>query len=251
MVAVSQSGESAETVRLLEANRRASAVIAVTNTPGSTLAREADAVLLTRAGSEFSVSCKTYVATLMMLRWLGDALCGDPTEESREKLASSVGRVSAYLTGWRQHAAALAARLEKITDLFMVGRGSSLAAVSAGALITKESAHFHAEGMSSAAFRHGPFEMLSGKIFVAVFSGSEKTRSLNQRLCRDIQESGGNAEMIGEDSSFACFRLPDHDDSIRPILEILPIQMMTIALAALGGREAGKFERAAKITTVE
>lgn len=251
VVAVSQSGQSAETVRLLEINRGASPVIGVTNTPGSALAQQAQAALLTRAGSEFSVSCKTYVTTLMALKWLGDALCGASADQSRHELESSVGLVSTYLAGWRAHATELASRLEGIEDLFVVGRGASLAAVGAGALIIKESAHFHSEAMSSAAFRHGPFEMLSGKIFVAVLAGDEKTRELNEKLSRDIRDSGGQSDIIGEDSSLAAFRLADGGSSVRPILEILPLQMITIALAALGGREAGKFERATKITTVE
>lgn len=251
VVAVSQSGQSAETVRLLEVNGGASPVIAVTNTPGSALAQQAQAALLTQAGSEYSVSCKTYVTTLMMLKWLGDSLCRRSAEESRYELEASVPLVSRYLSGWRSYVAELGARLEGIDDLFVVGRGPSLAAVGSGALIIKESAHFHAEGMSSAAFRHGPFEMLSGRIFVAVFSGDEKTRDLNQRLCRDIRASGGDAESIGEDSGLACFRIAEQGSGVMPILEILPIQMVTIALAALAGREAGKFERAAKITTTE
>lgn len=251
VVAVSQSGQSAETVRLLDVNQGRAAVIAVTNTPGSALAKQASASVFTRAGSEYSVSCKTYVSTLVALKWLGDLLCGRAAEQSWKELESSVDLVSKYVAAWRSHVAELALRLSGITDVFVVGRGPSLAAAATGALITKESAHFHAEGMSSAAFRHGPFEMLSGNIFVAVLSGEEKVRALNQRLCVDVRASGGKAELVGDDSEFVPFRLAQHEVSIRPILEILPIQMMTLALAALAGREAGKFERATKITTIE
>ena len=251
VVAVSQSGQSAETVRLLEVNRNESPVIAVTNTPRSVLAERARATLFTRAGSEFSVSCKTYVATLVVLKRLADILCGKPGEGSDRELWGAVDLVSGYLSRWKNHVEELVSRLRDIGDLFVVGRGASLAAVGAGALITKESAHSHAEGMSSAAFRHGPFEMLSGKIFVAVLSGDEKVRALNKRLCSDIQATGAKAEMIGEESGIESFRLAQHDASVRPVLEILPLQMVTIALAALAGREAGRFERATKITTIE
>jgi len=126
-----------------------------------------------------------------------------------------------------------------------------LAAVGTGALIVKESAHFHAEGMSSAAFRHGPMEMLSDETFVVVFSGDHRTRKLNLRLLSDVRQEGGRAELVGETAALDCFRLPDHASSIRPILEMLPIQMITLALAARVGREPGKFERATKVTTTE
>ena len=250
VIAVSQSGESGEMVRLTRINKGAP-VIAVTNTPESTLARHAAATMVTRAGREFSVSCKTYAAALMMLQWVGDALCGQDPEPSRLKMKQAAGAAAAYLADWKRHVADIAERLRGIRDLFLVGRGTSLAAVGAGALVIKESDHFHAEGISSAAFRHGPFEMLSGELFVGVFSGDEKTRELNQGLLADIRQAGGRGELIGETSTFESFRVGKYDPAIRPILEMLPVQMITIALAALAGREAGKFERAAKITTTE
>ncbi len=250
IVAVSQSGQSAEMVRLAEVNRKRSPVIAVTNTPGSALAEHATAVLFTQAGSESSVSCKTYVATLMGLKWLGDILCERDVRQSRRELKHAAPAVAAYLADWKSYVLALAHRLEPIRHLFLVGRGASLAAVGTGALTIKESDHFHAEGMSSASFRHGPFEMLSAETLVIVFSGDAKTRELNRRLLADIRQQGGRAELIGEKSSQKYFRLAD-DSGIRPILEILPVQMITLALAALVEREAGKFERATKITTTE
>lgn len=250
VVAVSQSGESAEMVRLAQVSQGAP-VIAVTNTSGSTLAKHSATTLVTRAGSEFSVSCKTYVTTLMMLQWLGDALCGLSEEQSRRKLRDAAGGVAGYLADWKKHVRDVADRLNGIRDLFLVGRGASLAAVGAGALVIKESDHFHAEGMSSAAFRHGPLEMLSAEVFIGVFLGDEKTRKLNEALLADIRQAGARGELIGEASTFESFRLEEHAPAIRPILEILPVQMITIALAALAGREAGKFDRATKITTTE
>ena len=251
IIAVSQSGQSAEMVRLAEVNRKRSAVIAVTNTPQSPLVEHSTAALFTQAGREFSVSCKTYVTALMVLKFLGDVLCGRDPKQSRRELKSTAPSVAEYLSRWSKHVELLANELHLIRHLFFVGRGASLAAVGTGALIIKESDHFHAEGMSSAAFRHGPFEMLNEDTFVVVFSGDDKTRDLNHRLLADIQQSGGHAEFVGEDSSLQPFRLDDRGESIRPILEILPVQMITIALAALANREAGKFERASKVTTTE
>jgi glutamine---fructose-6-phosphate transaminase (isomerizing) len=251
IVAVSQSGQSAEIVRLCEVNRRRSPVIAVTNTPESVLARQATAAIFTQAGREFSVSCKTYVTALMALTWLGDILCQRDAGQSVRELENAPPAARAYLAEWEQHVTSLIDHLTGSRHLFLVGRGASLAAVGTGALIVKESAHFHAEGMSSAAFRHGPLEMLSEETFVIVFSGDDKTRDLNRRLMADIQQRSGRDALVAADSALACFRLADHCSNVRPILEILPIQMITIALGALAGREPGKFERAAKVTTME
>ena len=251
IVAVSQSGQSAEMVRLAEVNRKRSAVVAVTNTRESPLVQYATAALFTEAGREFSVSCKTYVTALMALKWLGDILCERDPKQSRRELKHTAPAVASYLADWRDYVTSLTSTLHRIQHLFLVGRGASLAAAGTGALIVKESDHFHAEGMSSAAFRHGPLEMLSDATFVVVFSGDAKTRDLNYRLLIDIQQGGGHAELVGENSHLECFRLTDREDSIRSILEILPVQMITLALAAIAGREPGRFELATKVTTTE
>src|SRR3984893_7810371 len=152
IVAVSQSGQSAEMVRLAEVNRKRSAVIAVTNTPESPLVEHATAALFTQAGAEFSVSCKTYVTALMALKWLGEVLWPRDVKQRRRELKHAARAVAAYLADWKEYVLSLAKDLSDIRYLFFVGRGESLAAVGTGALIIKESDHFHAEGMSSATF---------------------------------------------------------------------------------------------------
>lgn len=251
IVVVSQSGQSAEVVRLLEMNDGRSALIGVTNTPKSPLARKADAALLMRAGTEFSVSCKTYLASLLTLRWLGDVLCNNNLQHIREELTQAAPAVRAYLAQWENHVNELLDLLKGSRHLFLVGRGPSLAAVGTGALIVKEADRFHAEGMSSAAFRHGPLEMLSRQMFVLIFSGNGKTRDLNLSLLGDIEKQRGRAALISENAAGCACCLPSGPASIQPVMEILPVQMITLALGAQAGREPGRFEFASKVTTKE
>jgi len=88
-------------------------------------------------------------------------------------------------------------------------------------------------------------------MFVLVFAGEEKTRDLNVRLLQDILEQDDRAELVGEIASTAAFQVPQLTLSLTPILEILPVKMTTLALAAQVGREPGRFELATKITTIE
>jgi glucosamine--fructose-6-phosphate aminotransferase (isomerizing) len=251
LVAVSQSGQSAEVVRLLKLNRGKSPLVAITNTADSPLAKQADAAILTRAGKEFSVSCKTYVTALAGLKWLGDVVCQRDLRHSRRELLDAAPSVREYLENWKQHVRGFLEHLDGVRHLFLVGRGASLAAVGTGALIIKESTHFPAEGMSSAAFRHGPFEMLGDEILVLIFAGAKNTRDLNTGLLGDIGEQRGRAVWVGEDATFAPCVLPVAPLSIEPILEILPVQMITLALAVRAGREPGRFSLATKVTTKE
>jgi glutamine---fructose-6-phosphate transaminase (isomerizing) len=251
VIAVSQSGKSAETVRLLELNAGRSTTIGVTNWPDSPLAQGADYAVLTAAGDEYTVSCKTYVSAQMALRLIGAALCSGNLAARLAEMGIAADAVEQYLGSWKKHVAELVEILRGIRDVFLVGRGASLAAAQTGGLILKESAHFHSEGMSSAAFRHGPFEMLHAGIFVGVFAGAKQTRPLNDGLVQDIQQTPAKAAMISEDAEPGWNRLPSVPELLRPIVEILPVEMMTLALATLANREAGKFDRATKVTAVE
>ena len=250
LIAVSQSGRSVEMVRLLDAAARVR-TIGVTNTPESPLATRADFTILTRAGTESSVSCKTFVATLVALEWLGAALRGADRIEIESTLRDGAPAVQSYLAGWEAKVGILVNLLDGVRSLFVTGRGASMAAAGTGGLILKESAHFHAEGMTCSAFRHGPFEMSGPGVFVLVFAGDPKTAALNANLVLDVRNAGGNAALVGPQSDVDVFRIPLTAPAIRPVLEKLPVQMISLALAALAGREPGIFRLLTKVTTIE
>ena len=248
-IVVSQSGASAETLRLLD--RGGAFIVGVTNTEGSPLAERADLAIYTRAGQEAAVSCKTSVTAMAALEWMGGRLCGANPMHTRADLDSLPPAMEAYLTHWQDHVRALAPMLAGIRSFFAVGRGRSLAAAGLGGMIQKEAAHLHGEGMGSAAFRHGPFEMLGPDIFVLVFEGDAAVSSMNRALFRDVQAAGARAALCGFGGGGGPFALPPVAESVRPILELLPTQMVSLALAGLAGREPGRFERITKVTAVE
>jgi glucosamine--fructose-6-phosphate aminotransferase (isomerizing) len=251
LVIASQSGRSAEIVRLLERVQGRADSLAVTNTATSPLGRQSTAALLTHAGEEATVACKTYVAMQLALAWLGAVLSGDDPARAREELASLPEQAAAYLRAWRAHVDSLSSILSGIRSLYFVGRGPSLAAAGSAGLITKEATHRPAEGMSSAAFRHGPMELLDESVFVLAFAGPAATRTLNETLVLDVGAAGGRAHLVSEDAEVAAFRLPPVPEDALPVVELLPVEMVTLALAALDGREAGDFRIGGKVTTTE
>jgi glucosamine--fructose-6-phosphate aminotransferase (isomerizing) len=249
VIVVSQSGASAETVRMLDRERPL--YVGVTNTPGSPLERRSAITVMTRAGEEAGVSCKTAVTSVAAAHWIGEHLAGSDLDAVRAALETVVPAAEAYLNNWCEHVAALVNELEGIRHLFVVGRGTSLAAVGLGSMIQKEAAHFHGEGMSSAAFRHGPFEMLGPDSFVVVYEGDPDVAFMNRGLLQDVLATGARGALCGSGISKGPFALPPVPDPVRPILEMLPPQLMSLALAYRAGREPGKFERITKVTTVE
>jgi glucosamine--fructose-6-phosphate aminotransferase (isomerizing) len=251
VVAVSQSGQSVEILQLLEQARGRATIVGVTNTGGSPLALKSDALLLTYAGNEHSVSCKTYVATLAAAAILGDLLTGKNPHATLAALDAGVTAITLYLSHWQEYLGSALQYVQGVRHLILTGRGISLAAAGTGGLIIKESAHFHAEGMSSAAFRHGPLELLSPAILVLVFAGVGATVQLNANLVADIRELGGHAELITTAGNESVFSLPVVPDICLPLLEIVPIQLISLALAIQNDHVPGRFTHGQKITVVE
>lgn len=255
IVVVSQSGRSGEIVRLVEQASGRATLIGITNDPASPLAQRAAHCLVTGAGDEATVSCKTYVSALIALAWLRGHLLGEELGPLREQLARAPG----WVTRWFDEVGPLgraieaqASGLDGCEHVFLVARGPSLAAAGEGALIIKEASQVHAEAMSAAAFRHGPLEMAAAGMVVVIYEGGEPTAALNRKLAQELDATGARVILVGPSAPAGAFRVHEGVPvDVRPILEVLPAQLLSLALAATRGREAGLFQRATKVTTVE
>ena len=251
VVAVSQSGASAEILQLLKMIPPQATLIGVTNTAGSPLAARADALLLTRAGTENTVSCKTYITALAALAVLEALLTGRDPGAVLSGLGSLPEALAGYLSGLPEYLEPLEKRLQAVQYVTLAGRGASLAAACTGGLIIKEAAHFPAEGMSSAAYRHGPLNMASPQTFILVYEGQDPTRALNRSLVADIQKVGGLAALVETAPGRDVFHLPPVPPLGLPILETLPAQVLSIALARLHDHVPGQFSWGSKVTSTE
>jgi glucosamine--fructose-6-phosphate aminotransferase (isomerizing) len=86
---------------------------------------------------------------------------------------------------------------------------------------------------------------------VLVLAGDQRTAVLNEGLVRDVRNAGGKAYIVGPHSDLDALRIPDVAAAIRPILEILPLQLLSLSLAARAGLEPGNFKLLTKVTTIE
>ena len=157
---------------------------------------------------------------------------GGSRRRSLREMAEAAPAAASYLKRWKAHVGSLVTSLDGKRQLYLVGRGPSLAAVGTGGLIIKESDHFAAEGMSSAAFRHGPMEMISPQLFVLVFRGIPPTVALNARLVQDIRAAGADAALIDESAAPDVFALPPIPPAVLPLLET---DLLDIADACVNG----------------
>jgi glucosamine--fructose-6-phosphate aminotransferase (isomerizing) len=263
VVAVSQSGETADTLASVRlAKSRGVPVWAVTNVVGSTLAREADRVLYTRAGPEVAVaSTKAYTTQLLVLTLLAHALAETVDRPTGPLLAELMGLPHAG-AAWLEadHGIrAVAERIRHVPSLFYIGRGVDYALALEGQLKLKEISYIHAEAYPAGELKHGTLALIEpGVPVVAVVSG----RNLLPKVHSNIQEvKARGAWVVGitterlaaelQDVLDVIITVPDRDDRVMPALVALPLQLLAYETAVARGLDVDKPRNLAKSVTVE
>jgi glutamine---fructose-6-phosphate transaminase (isomerizing) len=263
VVAVSQSGESAEMVRLarligeIPAGERP-AVLAVTNGSNNELASLSDMTIDTRAGAETGPSTMTFAAALVALSAIGSILAGTPieaalarTEGEGELAAAAIERLLAD----QSLAEELATRLGPRAVTVVLGRGPARAAAEMGALTLKEAVGLAVESLETAQFRHGPLELAGSDLAAIVIATEQETLELDVALADELAKDGSAVLVIARGSSGPpdALRIDvgSADRTILPAVSIVPIQLLAWRLAVMSGREPGAYVRASKVTTHE
>jgi glucosamine--fructose-6-phosphate aminotransferase (isomerizing) len=252
LVVVTQSGESAEPVRLVETLGGGSLIVSVTNGLDNSVARRSTLALDLVAGLEKTVSTKTYVSTLVALVALVRALAGEPEAPMASEVDGAIDELERLLAARDALVAPLVDAVHGRPDLQFVARGPSLATAHEAALILKEAAHRPAEAVSGGHFRHGPLELVSQRGAYVFFAGAPPTRPLMLRLCREVARWGGRVVWVGPEGD-EPFRVPleELDPYLLPVLEIVPIQLLAWSLARSEGRTIDSFEKLTKVTRTE
>jgi glutamine---fructose-6-phosphate transaminase (isomerizing) len=251
----SQSGKSAEIVHLLDNLKPHSpgCILTFVNDGSSPLASRADICLHINAGLEATVSTKTYINTLAVNLLAAVKLTGGDVDAAIADLRMTANAMEHYLSKWETHVDQLDSQLGEYSQIFILGRGNSMSAVWTGSLINKEAAKCAFEGLNAAEFRHGPLELVSREFAAIILAGSPQTISLNRNLGLEIISHGGRVYWVdsNQDPDLFTLLLPETTDFARPLVEILPFQMLTLAMAKRKGIEAGLFRYVGKVTDRE
>ena len=255
----SQSGKSAEIVSALDFGRdqRPAALLAAVNDLNSPLAQAAasfgglSACIPIHADVEKTVSTRTYTNSLAVGQLAAFALLEKDVESARVSLQQTAAYMDEYLSTWEDRVQKLGQQIGFPKRLALLGRGASMAAVYTGALILGEAAKFMATPYQAGEFRHGPLELANPDLTLLLFAGPAETRGLNRRLLDDLRGYKVNAYWIGADPAEWLIDLPEVPAIGRPLMEILPIQLLSIHLARQIGVEPGHFFRTGKITLFE
>ncbi len=266
VIAVTQSGETADTIAPTRyARERGCPIVAVTNTVGSAITREADAVLFLQAGPEVAVAASktftTQVATLVMIAAAIAAARGSlPRDEER-----TLGRALRALPDAAQRAldasagvGAVAGRYAGSRGFMFIGRGTSYPAALEGALKLKEVSYIHAEGYAAGELKHGPISLLDADcplvavatrspVYDKVVSNVMEGRARDARVIAVATEGDAEIEAYADDVLW----VPDTLEALSPILAIIPLQLFAYHMAVARGNDVDQPRNLAKSVTVE
>ncbi len=253
MIAVSQSGETADLLEAVRAAKRKGAkVLAIVNVIGSTLARLADHILPMNCGPEICVlSTKSYTAQVALLLLLAYADAGRAAE-GKQSIRNAAAHVRDVLSENAPKAAALAQRFKDQRDMFLIGRDLAHSIALEGALKIKEVSYIHAEGFAGGELKHGTIALIEpGVPTIALVT--ESTRKLIISNAMEIKARGGTIVGIGSEPSevFDDFLRVPETGQANPLLMILPIQLLAYHLALARGCDPDKPRNLAKSVTVK
>jgi glucosamine--fructose-6-phosphate aminotransferase (isomerizing) len=266
VIGISQSGETIDTIQAIrEAKRRGARVVAVTNIMDSSLARESDAVIYTRAGLEVSVaSTKVFLAQVAALELLAlrlaqlrDTVPASDVDAHFLGLNAVAAQVATVLTR-RSSVEDVAKQLLGARDFFFLGRHVGFPTALEGALKLKELSYLHAEGYPAGELKHGPLALIEpGVVVVAVVTDPAMHEKMLSNLA-EVKARGATVVAVAtdDDESIAAIadyvlRVPATEPMFSPMVDVVPLQLFAYAMARGLGRNIDRPRNLAKTVTVE
>ena len=265
-IAVSQSGETADTLASLRlAKQKGARVLSICNVLGSTIARESDVVLYTQAGPEISVASTkaftTQVLIFILLKfYLQKVLFGENTEKEVKRLLKLVDELKSFLEKLRKEVKAIAERWYKTENALYLGRNILYPIAMEGALKLKEIAYIHAEGYAAGEMKHGPIALIeekvptvivaakeTGIVYEKTLSNAEEVKSRRGPIIAVVSEGAEEFKKLADE----LIEVPLTSYEMLPIFYVIPLQLIAYEIAALRGCDIDKPRNLAKSVTVE
>lgn len=269
VVAITQSGETMDTlIAVRHARELGAQVLAIVNTHGSTIAREADAVLYTHAGPEVAVaSTKAFVAQITAAYLLGLYLAqlrgnkySDEVVTYLDELMKMPARIHEVISRGDQ-VKELANSMKDVTSVLFMGRHVGYPIALEGALKLKELTYIHAEGFAAGELKHGPIALVEEGQTIFFIVPTPRRPLMHSKVISNIREvsaRGARVICIAEDGdeavtglADAVIRIPETPTLLHPLVSVVPLQIFAGALAAAKGLDVDRPRNLAKSVTVE
>ncbi len=265
-IAISQSGETADTLAAIrEAERRGARILAITNVVGSTLSRDADDVLYIRAGPEIAVaSSKAYLTMLVALQMLALDLGlrrGTVTAAEAGALIQQLKMLPAKaqdVLDREDQIVALAKKIAPAEHVFFIGRGLDYAVAMEGSLKLKEISYLHSEALAAGELKHGTLALVTKDTPVIALLTQRHVQEKMMSNIQEVKARGGPVIAVAYDGDRevakhvdTVIRIPETADLLAPVLAIIPLQLLAYYVAKERGNDIDQPRNLAKSVTVE
>ena len=245
VIALSRSGKSVEIVKLLDKAEKAGAhVVGVTNTPGSPLGKRAEAVLRLNTAFDHNISITMYSALTLVGGLLAAETLGTLNEALAKGLQQTLVECENLLPAWRDKVEAHT-WFEPETPTYLLARGAGMASASETRLLWEEGAKAPACAMTTGGFRHGPQEILAGKVRVGLWIDEQVLREQDLALAADLKTRGARVMVIGRDvpadAADLVLPVPPTPPGWQFLADIMPGQVAAERLARARNADCDNF----------
>lgn len=255
VIFITQSGETADTIKALKVAKKVSETLAIVNVVGSSITREADHVIFTRAGPEIGVAAtKTYISQLICIYLLVAHL--SENEELIEKLYS-IPELAEESLKREDDIKVIAKKYKKAKDFFYIGRGFNYPTALEGALKLKEITYIHAEGYPAGELKHGPLALIEDGIPVVGILPPGPSHAKTYNNLEEIRARGAHMIILGSDDDEEIDDVHDKllfnpivDELIAPLIYIIDLQLLSYHISVEKDIDPDKPKNLAKSVTV-
>ena len=266
LIAVSQSGETADTLAALEEGRRCGChLLALTNTVDSSIARKADAQIYTRCGPEISVTTTkcflTQIEAFYLLAIHLAASLGRINAREAEELlrpAFAIPQQIETVIAQERHIEKIARKYGKARDFLYLGRGINYPVALEGALKLKEISYIHAEGYSAGEMKHGPIALIDDEMPVVVIIPNDNVFDKTLSNLKEVESRNGRIIAVTdqrtaelEEVAWEIIDVPATNRFLMPVLTTVPLQLLAYHIAVYRGTDVDQPRNLAKSVTVE
>lgn len=254
----SRSGETVEVVKLSQVLTEANIpFVAITNEPESTLARQARHIVWSNSRKDELVSINIVTGMMLTTLILAAEVAGQ-LEAVRPVLDQLTTAMDDTIALASQRAEAIVSLFEPIRPIYLLARGTSKGSAFCARLVLEEVARRPGVCLESSDFRQGPIEVVDERFGAIIFVAESQLGQLDLSLAQDILANGGRVMAVGSDlttigasDSLLTFPLASLPAAFRPILEVVPAQVLAYKLAERQGREPGRARYITKVITSE
>ncbi len=266
IIAISQSGETADTLAAVElAKAKGATIFGICNVVGSSIARASHAGSYTHAGPEIGVaSTKAFTAQVTVLTMMALSIArkrGVLPESKYQSIAIELSKIPekvAQVLKSNDHIKEIAEEYMDVKNFLYLGRGFNFPVALEGALKLKEISYIHAEGYPAAEMKHGPIALIDENMHVVVVANN---MSAHDKIVSNIQEikarKGRIISIISEHDTVIegmsehVIRIPETEEVLTPLLSVIPLQLLAYHIAVLLNRNVDQPRNLAKSVTVE